>query len=116
MLTNGHCTGIDDDRMRKDMIKKNRVELFKIEFDLNATNYEMYKSDMLDDLIKGNVMNNIILDGGHDICLLINSIIRESGYLVEQFNFRSQSNVSAFVHPVSGKMVIENNNFEMRKL
>ena len=107
MLTNGHCTGIDNDRIKKDVIKKDRIDLFKIEFDLTATNYEVYKPEILDDLIKGKVMNNVILDEDHDIVLLMNSIIKESGYVIEQFNFRSQSNVSAFVHPISGKMIIE---------
>ena len=36
-------------------------------------------------------------------------------YIIEQFNFRTQSNISAFVHPITGKVILENNDFDIRK-
>ena len=114
-LTNGHCTGIDNNDVKHDIIKRNKINLFNIDFDLTTNNYDLYNPDMLNKLIKGEINNNIILNSDNDIVLLMNAIIKETGYIIEQFNFRSQSNISAFVHPISNKLIMENNNYQIRK-
>ena len=114
-LTNGHCTGIDNETVKHDMAKKNRIDLFKIEDDTQTTNYVLYEPDMHEKLINGEIQNNVILDEHHDISILMEDIIKKTKYCIDQFSFRTQSQVSAFVHPISEKLIIENNQFEMRK-
>lgn len=114
-LTNGHCTGIDNETIKHDIARKDKVELFKIDFETRAANYTMYDESMRDALIRGEINENVVLDEGHDITASMNEIMATHQYLIEQFMFRSQSNISAFIHPSTGKMVIENNDFELRK-
>ena len=114
-LTNSHCTGIDNETIKHDIAKKNKVDLFKIENDTQTTNYVLYEPDMHEKLINGEIQNNVILDENHDISILMEDIIKKTKYCIEQFSFRTQSQISAFVHPISKKLIIENNQFEMRK-
>ena len=44
-LTNGHCTGIDNNGIKHDIAKKNKIELFKIDFDTTTTNYVKFDEE-----------------------------------------------------------------------
>ena len=114
-LTNSHCTGIDNETIKHDIATKNKVDLFKIDIDTQTTNYVLYEPDMYEKLLSGEIQNNVILDENHDISILMEDIIKKTKYCIEQFQFRTQSQISAFIHPISKKLIIENNQFEMRK-
>lgn len=114
-LTNGHAVGIYNESVRHDIIRKKRCDLFKIECDLETDNYVMFTPAMFDDLVAGKVERHVIMSEDSDMMLFMGHIIDTTGYNIELFDYRTQSIVSCFVHPVSQKMVIENNKFEMRK-
>ena len=39
LLTNGHCTSIDNQNVKHDIIYKNKIDLKKIDFNEECTNY-----------------------------------------------------------------------------
>ena len=61
---------------------------------------------MDEDLIKGKIQHPVILPEDNNVKDLMNPTMIETGYLIEQFMYRSQSIVSAFIHPISGQLIL----------
>ena len=64
LLTNGHCTSIDNQNVKHDIIYKNKIDLKKIDFNEECTNYVLINENNIDDVINGTINNNIILYDG----------------------------------------------------
>ena len=115
LLTNKHCTSIENERVKHDITRKGKLELQKIMWDDISNDYVVLQSNQINDLVNGKIEKSVILPEDCDITTLMNDIIRKTGYNIEQFNFRSQSNISGFVHPVSNNLIVANDNYELRK-